>query len=674
MDKLNKAQAILKALESYGSISNEEMAKFIQDIANLFAQYRSATTELNKETKDTLNLIVKQVNKEHDRILVDIETTSSQSKSDVTQAMKDTISQCKVMCDDMVTRMSKLKIDGVDGKNGINGKDADETVIVEKVLKKLPKVKELEPETAESIAKKLNKENGIIDAKVIKGLIEYLNLPSNKAWKGDTSTASGGSTTFIGLTDVPASYTGQGTKFLRVNGAETALEFATVAGGGDALTSAPLSQFAATTSAQLAGVMSDETGTGALVFANSPTLVTPALGTPASGVATNLTGTATALNIGGNAATVTTNANLTGHVTSVGNAAVLGSFTVAQLNTAISDADVATGGGTAIGTNTGDNATNSQYSGLVTNATHTGDATGSGALTVVALNGTSLAGLATGVLKNTTTTGVPFISKVVLTEPATAATITIANNQTLTVNGSATITNGTHSGTNTGDQTNITGNAATVTTNANLTGPITSVGNATSIASQTGTGTKFVVDNSPTLITPVLGVATATSINKVAITVPATSSTLTIADGKTLTASNSVTLTGTDGVSMNVSNNKIAQITMMIGDGVNAISANATSFVVPCTFAGTITAYTIAADAGTCTIKTWKKATGTAIPTVADVISTSGVSLSTGTLVRSTTVSDFTSTTVTANDVFIIQATSVATAKYISFTLEIQKS
>jgi hypothetical protein len=46
---------------------------------------------------------------------------------------------------------------------------------------------------------------------------------------------------------------------------------------------------------------------------------------------------------------------------------------------------------------------------------------------------------------------------------------------------------------------------ATVVTNANLTGVITSVGNATSIASQTGTGTKFVVDTSPTLITPILG-------------------------------------------------------------------------------------------------------------------------------------------------------------------------
>jgi hypothetical protein len=65
---------------------------------------------------------------------------------------------------------------------------------------------------------------------------------------------------------------------------------------------------------------------------------------------------------------------------------------------------------------------------------------------------------------------------------------------------------------------------------SNLTGPITSVGAATSIASQTGTGTKFVMDNTPTLITPVLGVATATSIN--GTTIPAS---------KTLVATDSTT-------------------------------------------------------------------------------------------------------------------------------------
>src|SRR5882724_8320562 len=56
------------------------------------------------------------------------------------------------------------------------------------------------------------------------------------------------------------------------------------------VTGSPLSQFAATTSAQLAGVISDETGSGALVFATSPTFVTPVLGTPTSGTLTNATG------------------------------------------------------------------------------------------------------------------------------------------------------------------------------------------------------------------------------------------------------------------------------------------------------------------------------------------------------------------------------------------------
>lgn len=72
--------------------------------------------------------------------------------------------------------------------------------------------------------------------------------------------------------------------------ARAAIGAGTGSGGGDALTTDPLSQFAATTSAQLRGVLSDETGTGAAVFAESPTLVTPALGTPASGVLTNCTG------------------------------------------------------------------------------------------------------------------------------------------------------------------------------------------------------------------------------------------------------------------------------------------------------------------------------------------------------------------------------------------------
>lgn len=83
---------------------------------------------------------------------------------------------------------------------------------------------------------------------------------------------------------------GSALQVLRVNAGATALEWASPAGGGDALVANPLSQFAATTSLQLLGVMSDETGTGSLVFATSPTLVTPNLGTPSALTLTNATG------------------------------------------------------------------------------------------------------------------------------------------------------------------------------------------------------------------------------------------------------------------------------------------------------------------------------------------------------------------------------------------------
>lgn len=46
---------------------------------------------------------------------------------------------------------------------------------------------------------------------------------------------------------------------------------------------------------------------------------------------------------------------------------------------------VPSGSGTSTGTNTGDNAVNSLYSGLVTNASHTGDVTGATALTLAAI-------------------------------------------------------------------------------------------------------------------------------------------------------------------------------------------------------------------------------------------------------------------------------------------------
>jgi hypothetical protein len=116
-------------------------------------------------------------------------------------------------------------------------------------------------------------------------------------------------------------------------------------------------------------------------WAGQQTFVAPILGTPASGVATNLTGTAAGLTAGN----VTTNANLTGAVTSVGNATSLGSFTSAQLRTALTD-EVGTGAayfvGGALGTPA--SATLTSATGLPISTGLTG--AGTGVLAALAVN------------------------------------------------------------------------------------------------------------------------------------------------------------------------------------------------------------------------------------------------------------------------------------------------
>ena len=73
-----------------------------------------------------------------------------------------------------------------------------------------------------------------------------------------------------------------------------------VANGGTGITSlgSGIATFLGTpSSANLRAALTDETGTGSAVFATSPTLVTPVLGTPASGDLTSCTGSPTFTNV-----------------------------------------------------------------------------------------------------------------------------------------------------------------------------------------------------------------------------------------------------------------------------------------------------------------------------------------------------------------------------------------
>lgn len=91
---------------------------------------------------------------------------------------------------------------------------------------------------------------------------------TNKTVNGLTITSSTGTLTITNGKTLSVSNT------LTLTGTDSS-SVAFGAGGTVAYVANKLSVFAATTSAELAGVISDETGSGALVFATSPTLTTP---------------------------------------------------------------------------------------------------------------------------------------------------------------------------------------------------------------------------------------------------------------------------------------------------------------------------------------------------------------------------------------------------------------
>lgn len=159
-DNLKNLQILLKKHDGRQLITNDEFTSGLTDIINAFAQYRSATASINKDTQDTLNLIVKRVNEEHDRILTEVKESKLESKSDVTEAIKKAVDKCRKIQDEMKAMDFQDGKDGADGRDGTDGKDG----------------KDGSPDTGDEIKNKLEALKGDtrLDKTAIKGLEKIL--------------------------------------------------------------------------------------------------------------------------------------------------------------------------------------------------------------------------------------------------------------------------------------------------------------------------------------------------------------------------------------------------------------------------------------------------------------------------------------------------------------------
>ena len=107
----------------------------------------------------------------------------------------------------------------------------------------------------------------------------------------DATSGGGGTVTSVALSGGTTGLTVSGSP-ITTSGTITLAGTLAVANGGTGITSfgTGVATFLGTpSSANLAAAVTDETGTGALVFATSPALVTPVLGTPTSGTLSNCT-------------------------------------------------------------------------------------------------------------------------------------------------------------------------------------------------------------------------------------------------------------------------------------------------------------------------------------------------------------------------------------------------
>lgn len=267
MDNSKQFKILAEVFNTDKIITSDEIEQVLKGILQIMDSFKKKNETLNKETKEIVENLLNKVVTEHEKSVSQVTEQTEEAKEYVDTKLSKHIEEIVAFIED------------IKENKPLDGKDADEDLIVESVLAKikLPEYKEVVLDNGEEIVDKINalslKETNQIDAKHIKNLpknenfmvggsryisqmadVAITSIANNDTLKWNSTTnrfengAGGGGytnlTQFVDQTawrvfysngsgDVTELALGADGTFLKSNGAAVAPSFATPAGAGD---------------------------------------------------------------------------------------------------------------------------------------------------------------------------------------------------------------------------------------------------------------------------------------------------------------------------------------------------------------------------------------------------------------------------------------------------------